>query len=414
MTSPISSGMRSGADSKVDEEIETEERPIKRARTSPNSTANPTTSTVPLTAVRGAAAIIDATGLGLNFPTQSRVSSSNSSSRRDREQVAVSTTTNETGNSFVRSSRMFVFRRAGRARGRFLDYSSQQTDSDTLGDGWTYGIGSEEETGSSGAEDDERHNRTDLEWRWDEASKSKACTLANHNTEVRFHLDYSCGTAAARGMQPISEGQHYWEIKMISAVYGTDMMIGLGTKQVNMGKFSHLFCSMLGIDNNGESCGLSYTGRFHSGGMGKMYCTKYGQGTVIGVYLDMWFGTITFFKNGKCLGVASKGLLGKLWYPMVSSTAARSSMRLVKARSFPSSLQFWCCSALRKAIPPDLSVLEALEFPPGLRVFLEDNLSWLLGAHTSRAEVECKSKGTQTILSTTAVHQQQRIRAQQS
>ena len=79
-------------------------------------------------------------------------------------------------------------------------------------------------------------------------------------------------------------------------------MIGLGTKQVNMGKFSHLFCSMLGIDNNGESCGLSYTGRFHNGGMSKIYCSKYGQGTVIGVHLDMWFGTITFFKNGKCLG----------------------------------------------------------------------------------------------------------------
>ena len=62
---------------------------------------------------------------------------------------------------------------------------------------------------------------------WDEESKSRACTLANRNTEVRFHLEYSCGTAAARGTLPICEGQHYWEIKMVSAVYGTDMV---GTK----------------------------------------------------------------------------------------------------------------------------------------------------------------------------------------
>ena len=88
---------------------------------------------------------------------------------------------------------------------------------------------------------------------------------------------------------------------------------------------------------------------------------------------------------------------------MVSSTAARSSMRLCKARSFPSSLQFWCCTSLRKAVPPDLSVLDVLEFPPGLRTFLADNLSWLLGAHHARSEVECKSKSTQTLLSTIAV-----------
>lgn len=40
-----------------------------------------------------------------------------------------------------------------------------------------------------------------------------------------FHPDYSCGTAAAKGSQPLTPGgEYYWEIKMTSAVYGTDMV----------------------------------------------------------------------------------------------------------------------------------------------------------------------------------------------
>lgn len=40
-----------------------------------------------------------------------------------------------------------------------------------------------------------------------------------------FHPDYSCGTAAAKGSKPLCQGgEYYWEIKMNSAVYGTDMV----------------------------------------------------------------------------------------------------------------------------------------------------------------------------------------------
>ena len=80
-------------------------------------------------------------------------------------------------------------------------------------------------------------------------------------------------------------------------------MVGIGTKQINLGQYSHTFCNMLGSDANSDSCGLSYTGRFYQGGsQGKAYCSKFGQGTVIGLHLDMWYGTLTYYKNGKCLG----------------------------------------------------------------------------------------------------------------
>lgn len=37
-------------------------------------------------------------------------------------------------------------------------------------------------------------------------------------------MEYSCGTAAIRGTKELGDGQHFWEIKMTSPVYGTDMV----------------------------------------------------------------------------------------------------------------------------------------------------------------------------------------------
>ena len=77
-------------------------------------------------------------------------------------------------------------------------------------------------------------------------------------------------------------------------------------------------------------------------------------------------------------GVVFNGLRGKLLYPMVSSTAARTGMKLVKACSYSTSLQFLCCCVLRRIVPPHLDVTTALSLPPGLHDFLLNNLDWLL------------------------------------
>lgn len=66
--------------------------------------------------------------------------------------------------------------------------------------------------------------RNSFEWTWDESSLPSTATVQNANRDVVFHNDYSCGTAAARGAKPLESGQHFWEIKMTSPVYGTDMV----------------------------------------------------------------------------------------------------------------------------------------------------------------------------------------------
>lgn len=63
-----------------------------------------------------------------------------------------------------------------------------------------------------------------FDWEWDDRFKSSGAFLSCDNRKVSFHSDYSCGTAAIRGTKELADGQHFWEVKMTSPVYGTDIV----------------------------------------------------------------------------------------------------------------------------------------------------------------------------------------------
>ncbi|XP_012991154.1 SPRY domain-containing SOCS box protein 3a isoform X1 [Esox lucius] len=216
----------------------------------------------------------------------------------------------------------------------------------------------------------------DFDWVWDDSNRSTATLLSCDNRKVNFHTEYSCGTAAIRGSKELTDGQHFWEIKMTSPVYGTDMMVGIGTCDVNLDKFRHTFCSLLGKDD--DSWGLSYTGLLHHKGDKVNFSSRFGQGSIIGVHLDTWHGTLTFFKNRKCIGVAATELQNKHFYPMACSTAAKSSMKVIRSCFAPTSLQYLCCARLRQLLPERPDTLSALPLPPGLRHLLHNKLGWVL------------------------------------
>lgn len=68
------------------------------------------------------------------------------------------------------------------------------------------------------------YNSLAFEWSWDALGKSAACDLSDENRTAIFHVSYSSGTAAVKGSQPMSDRQYFWEVKMTSPVYGTDMV----------------------------------------------------------------------------------------------------------------------------------------------------------------------------------------------
>lgn len=154
-------------------------------------------------------------------------------------------------------------------------------------------------------------------------------------------------------------------------------MIGVGTDAVQLDRNEAAFSSLLGEDK--DSWGLSYSGQFHHNNEVTGYSPRFSQGSIIGVHLDLWLGKISYYHNRKPLGPAETSLQfrGPV-YPMLCSTAARSSMRLLTSCSFSSSLQFLCCVQLRKQVPPSKHVLEAISLPPGLESTLKTSLNWLL------------------------------------
>ncbi|KAH0561001.1 hypothetical protein KQX54_010925 [Cotesia glomerata] len=63
------------------------------------------------------------------------------------------------------------------------------------------------------------------EWAWDERLTSRKSLLSQNNLEVKFHPGYSDGTVAVRGDKILSKGRHhYWEVEMLSQIYGTDVV----------------------------------------------------------------------------------------------------------------------------------------------------------------------------------------------
>ncbi|XP_055017117.1 SPRY domain-containing SOCS box protein 3-like isoform X2 [Boleophthalmus pectinirostris] len=221
----------------------------------------------------------------------------------------------------------------------------------------------------------------DFDWVWDDKCNATGAFLSCENRKVTFHSDYSCGTAAIRGNKELTVGQYFWEVKMTSPVYGTDMMVGIGTLEVNLEKFKYSFGSFLGHDE--DSWGLSYTGLFQHKGDKVRFSSRFGQGSIIGVHLDTWHGTLTFYKNRHCIGVAATKLPNKKFYPMACSTAAKSSMKVIRACYTPTSLQYLCCVQLRHMSPHCPDVLSTLDVPPGLRSLLRAQMGWVFSLNNS-------------------------------
>ncbi|XP_043793291.1 SPRY domain-containing SOCS box protein 3-like isoform X2 [Apis laboriosa] len=196
------------------------------------------------------------------------------------------------------------------------------------------------------------------EWAWDKENATYTIILSKNDLEVKFHNGYSYGTAAVRGNKILEKGRyHYWEIKMLTPVYGTDIMVGVGTSKVDLNNTKHVFCSFLGLDR--ESFGFSYQGYIQHGGEKRKYGPCFGQGSLVGIYLDTWRGTLEFFLNRKSL-------------------AAQSKMRLTYSCSVPVSLQVTCLSVLKSSHRAYLSTMF-----PGLRYLTQSIFADILKTHSN-------------------------------
>ncbi|XP_053670667.1 SPRY domain-containing SOCS box protein 3 [Anopheles nili] len=206
-----------------------------------------------------------------------------------------------------------------------------------------------------------------LDWTWDAITSTE---IIVSGAEVIFHPVYSQGTTMVRGNEPLKRGRHhYWELKMLSPLSGTDVMFGIGTDKVDLRRHRFSFSSALGIDN--QSWGYSYRGLAQHNGQLKYYGKKFSRGRIIGIYVDMCRGTLEYFLNRRSLGRAYTNIPTEedvKIYPMVSSTSAKSSIKLINAASYEDNLRFHCMKIICKY--PKL--LEEVYAIPGLKRTAQD------------------------------------------
>lgn len=220
------------------------------------------------------------------------------------------------------------------------------------------------------------------EWAWDNSVQTCASRLIVDGREVHFHPGYSSGTAAVRGDMPCVAGsEYYWEIKVLTLLYGTDVMVGVCTDKVDLDTAQLNFRSLLGSDE--ESWGFSYRGYIQHKGKMQPYGPPYGRGSIIGVHLDMWKGTLQFYLNRKPLGTAFTSLQGRTLYPALSSTAAKSAMKVIYSSSFPSTLQLLCL----KSVSSNSGMMKMLKTVPYLKSQIENEYWWLTPPEGSAGSV---------------------------
>ena len=152
--------------------------------------------------------------------------------------------------------------------------------------------------------------------------------LHNPLPSQRMRADYSYGTGGFRGKMVLNGGRFYWEVNLTHEIFGTSMVFGIGIGKLRHGVESD-YVKMLGEDMN--SWGLSHNGLIYHGGEYTQYTEPIEEDiTMFGVLFDGVDGTLTFYKDTRCLGVAFHGLqnVHEPLYPIICNTNALSEMKL--------------------------------------------------------------------------------------
>lgn len=207
-------------------------------------------------------------------------------------------------------------------------------------------------------------------WNWSRRERSPEVRLYGNNYQsCLFHPNWSSGTAGVRGTRMLNNSRYFWELHLSKRIFGTSMMFGIGTKKARLHADS--FTNLIGEDVN--SWGLSHKGLLWHAGSRTNYTKPFRENvhTVVGIFFDGIAGTLTYYKDKKCLGVAFRNLdkIKEPLYPIICSTAAKTEMVLTTTRRDFINLQDRCRCTILKSIKRKQD-LEELCIPFGIQNYL--------------------------------------------
>lgn len=148
-------------------------------------------------------------------------------------------------------------------------------------------------------------------------------------------------------------------------------MFGIGSKAAR----THVdaFVNMIGEDEH--SWGLSHKGYIWHNGICREYTRAFKENveTTVGIFFDGVAGTIHFYKDGRCLGLAFSGLdkVKEPLFPLVCSTAAKTEMSLGVMKRELLNLQDRCRSVIIRRLRTDDDI-DKLRLPKRMKVFISE------------------------------------------
>jgi len=211
-------------------------------------------------------------------------------------------------------------------------------------------------------------------WGWNVHQKSHEVRIVGRDKEsALFHPNWSNGTAGVRGSCVLNGGplaRFYWEMKISDRIFGTSMMFGIGTRRSRLHADS--FVNMIGEDDQGW--GLSHKGLLWHNNQWVYFTRPFTENkpTTIGLLFDAIQGTLTYYKDGVCLGVAFTGLnrVKEKLYPVASSTAAKTEITLVNMSRDFFNLKDICRRSILTSLNEDFKKVKSLRLPILLENFL--------------------------------------------
>lgn len=188
---------------------------------------------------------------------------------------------------------------------------------------------------------------------WNAQDCSESVSFSKDVSTAFFHCDSECfnqGHAGVRSQAGFSTGEHWWEVCFVEPPFGTSVEVGVATAQAKVHASGLKKLNLIGCDQHGWS--LSYKGTVCHDGLKRAFCSPfYAKNTVIGCYLNLNEGTLSFAINGVDQGIAFAGIDtrdGPL-FPAASSSACGVELEIRAYRRRLPALEQLCNKAILRS-----------------------------------------------------------------
>lgn len=218
-------------------------------------------------------------------------------------------------------------------------------------------------------------------WTWNQHDHSPEIQLDEDGLRVTKSKPHPTTISGVRGTRVLNGGRHYWEIQVthpdLAAIFG------VSTKEAPLEVFSG------GKNDTGKwtTWGMTCMGNLRVVTLGdyncynwletKISCSfKQSMKTILGLLFDGVEGTLSFYKDGKYLGLVFKNLhkVREPLFPMVMSIPIGMKITLTSTWRDLGDLQARCRSVILEEIKKNELDLEELELPPAIRNYLAEGL----------------------------------------